>query len=157
MKVAKMVEESQSHKGSKITSYDAKFKLEAISHAETASKQPASKTFNVAANRIREWRKQKPDLLSLKEKSNGAKRRRLDGAGRKPLNEQLEESLMEWIYQRREKCLRVSQKLIMKVALILYQELVKEDETTGVNENVSFVASTGCLQKFMRRNGHSLR
>ena len=118
-----MAEESQLHKGSKITSYDAKFRLEAISHAETTSNHAASKRFNVAVKRIREWRKQKPELLSLKEKSNGAKRRRLDGAGRKPLNEQMEESLMEWIYQRREKCLRVSRKLIMKKALILYQAL----------------------------------
>ena len=30
----------------------------------------------------------------------------------------------------------------MKKALILYQEFVKENETTGLNESVSFIAST---------------
>ena len=68
-----MAEESQSHKGSKIKSYDAKFKLEDISHAETTSKHATSKKFNVAVKRIREWRKQKPGLLPLKVKSNGGK------------------------------------------------------------------------------------
>ena len=44
--------------------------------------------------------------------------KRLDGARTKPLTENLEESIMNWIIFRRSKGLRVSQKLVMKKALL---------------------------------------
>ena len=37
---------------------------------------------------------------------------RIEGAGRKPFNEKLDESVHEWIHERRSKVLRVSRKLI---------------------------------------------
>ena len=64
--------------------------------------------------RIREWRKNKQKFLSLRKKDHVAKRKRLDGAGRKPLDQQMEEALAEWIYNRRKKGRRVSRKLIME-------------------------------------------
>jgi len=143
-------EVAMSHKGKKISSYTLKFKLEAIAYAELNSINSASKKFNVERKRIREWSKCKESLQSLKKKDQGSKRKRLDGGGRKPLDQQMEEVLVEWIYDRRDKGLRVSRKLIMKKALFVYNEKAKENGKT-------FVASTGWLQKFMHRNGLSLR
>ena len=40
-------------------------------------------------------------LLSMNEKPTGAKRKRVDGGGRKPLNERMEEIIQEWIHERR--------------------------------------------------------
>ena len=78
-----------------------------------------------------------------KKKDHGAKRKRLEGAGRKPLDQQMEEVLIEWIYDRREKGLRVSRRLIMKKALYIYNEKLKENDCDG---GTTFVASTGWLQ-----------
>ena len=93
-------------------------------------------------------------MLSLKKKDGGAKRKRLEGAGRKPLDQQMEEVLVEWIYDRREKGLRVSRKLIMKKALLIYKEKSTENDC---EDGAPLVASTGLLQTFLRRNGLSLR
>ena len=83
-----------------------------------------------------------------------AKRKRLGGAGRKPLDRQMEEVLVEWIYDRREKRLRVSRKLIIKKALFIYNE---KSTKNNYEDGAPFVGTTGWLQKFMRRNGLSLR
>ena len=142
------------HKGKKVSSYTLKYKLEAIAYAENNNISSASKKFNVDRKHIREWKDKKEELLFLKNKDHGAKRKRLEGAGRKPLDQQMEEVLIEWIYDRREKGLRVSRKLFMKKALYTYNEKLKESDCDG---GTTFVASTGWLQKFMRRNGLSLR
>ena len=49
----------------------------------------ASKEFNVDKKSIREWRKSKDKFLSLRKKHRGAKRKRLNGAGRKPIDQQM--------------------------------------------------------------------
>ena len=55
---------------------------------------------------------------------------------------------------RLEEGLQVSRKLIMKKALYIYNKKIKENDCDGGN---TFVACTEWLQKFMRRNGLSLR
>ena len=52
--------------------------------------------------------------VSALKTNNGVKRKWLDGARRKPLDQQIEEVLAEWIYNRREKKLRVFRKTIIK-------------------------------------------
>ena len=131
-----------SHKGKKVSGYTLKYKLEAIAYAENNNISSASKKFNVDRKRIREWKDKKEDLLSLKNKDYGAKRKRLEGTGRKPLDQQMEEVLIEWIYDRREKGLRVSRKLIMKKALYIYNEKLKENDCDG---GTTFAARTGWL------------
>ena len=57
---------------------------------------------------VREWMK---DFEKIKfTKTN---RQRLNGGGRKCANENLEEDLVHWIYEKRRKMLHVSRKLIM--------------------------------------------
>ena len=46
---------------------------------------------------------------------------RIEGAERKPFNEKLDESALEWIHERRSKGLRVSRKLIMKKAMVMHE------------------------------------
>ena len=66
----------------------------------------------------------------------------------------LDECVLEWVYDRRSKGLRVSRKFIMKKAKLLHDEMKKEGQ---FDDNVDFLASTGWLRQFMQRNGLSLR
>ena len=77
---------------------------------------------------------------------------RLAGGGRKFTDKELEEKVLNWIHERRENMLRVSRKLIMKKAKILYDESVADD----LSAKEAFVASRGWLEKFMKRNYLSL-
>ncbi len=70
-------------------SYDAAFKLNVVEYAEKNSNRGAGRRFSW---RVREWKKQKAQLDNLP-----AKKRRLDGGGRKPAMPQLEEELSSWI------------------------------------------------------------
>ena len=97
---------------------------------------------------IREWRGNKDQLEKLRQRSNGAERFRLDGAGEKPLAPEMEDVLLEWIHSRWLKGLRVSRKLIMRKALHLSKEQQNMED---------FTASNGWIQKFMSRHGLSLR
>ena len=87
--------------------------------------------------------KNKPKLFDPAVKASS---KRLEG-GVKPMDVQLENQLVEWIYGRRSNGMRVSRKLIMVKAKSLY------DESSDADENEKFVASTGWLNNFMRRNG----
>ena len=62
---------------------------------------------------------------------------------------ELEEVLLGWIESRRSYGLRVSRKLTMKKAEIIYGDLTKDME----NVDEDFKASRGWLEKFMKRNG----
>ena len=81
----------------------------------------------------------------------GSKKEKLEGGGRKPMDEGMEEELLEWIHGRRSRGLRVSRTLIMRKAKYIH------DERCDASERDLFVASRGWLEKFMRRNGLSLR
>ena len=56
---------------------------------------------NVAISHKRQ--KNKDKFLPWRKKDHGAKRKRLDGAERKPLDQKMEEVLVEWTYNRRKK------------------------------------------------------
>ena len=77
----------------------------------------------------------------------------MSGGGRKPLSAKLEELLLEWIENRRARGLRVSCKLIMKKAEVTYCDMTENN----LVDNDDFKASRGWLEKFMKRNGLSLR
>ena len=95
-------------------------KREAIGYAENHSNHKAADKFNVAVKRIREWRQNKSKIF---ESTTKPKNKRLEGGGRKPLDIQLENQLVEWVYDRRSKGLRVSRKLIMVKAKCLYERM----------------------------------
>ena len=130
-------------------------KKEAIAYAELHGNRPASRRFEVDERRIREWRTKKSDIEgALAARSNERKQRsRLSGGDRKPLSMELEEVLLEWIDSRRSRGLRVSSKLVMKKAEIMYSNMKESDHV----DKDDFKASRGWLSKFMKGNGLSLR
>ena len=75
------------------------------------------------------------------------KRKRLEGAGAKIFNDQLESHLSEWIRKSREDRLRVSRKTIQR-----------EAQAWSMKQRLSnFTASNGWLTRFLQRNKFSLR
>ena len=93
-------------------------------------------------------------LQEISTSKNSKKRIRLEGGGRKPLSNEMEETLLEWIMERRLKILHVSRKIIRKKALLIYEDL-KHTAPDRYDEN--FEATIGWLFKFMKRNNLSLR
>ena len=77
--------------------YTIEFKLKAVNFAETNSIRSAAEKFKVERKRIRNWKQNKAKLLSTVATPSGSKRKKL-GGGRKPMNEVLEEHLIEWIH-----------------------------------------------------------
>ena len=90
----------------------------AIEYAEKNSNHKAAEKFHIAVKRIRERRQNK---LKILEPTVKPKNKRLEGGGRKPLHLQLENQLVEWIYDRRSNGLRVLRKLIMAEAKYFYE------------------------------------
>ncbi|XP_044043446.1 uncharacterized protein LOC122871912 [Siniperca chuatsi] len=124
--------------------FDFKFKERVLQYAETHSGEKTARHFNIDTKRIRDWRKQKGELL-LADKG----RARLTGGGRKKVSLELEERLSEWIYSMWDKHNRVSRNMIKKKALEIYPSVSDGGKM--------FVASTGWLQRFLERNDLSLR
>ena len=136
-----------SRKGSKIKSYTMSFKQTVAKFAKENSINSASMKFKVDRKRIREWINNLEKISTKK-----STRKRLDGGGRKPMIVEIEENLLEWIYERRSKMLHVSRKMIRIKAKAMFDE--KTDDP-AVKE--SFVASSGWIQNFMKRHHLSCR
>ena len=147
-------EEEISHKGKKIRCYPVKMKIEAVNYVEINGNRAAGRKYGVDEKRIREWRKNKAKIAALVVLKNSKTRKRLDGGGANPLSTNLEERVMDWVGVRRSSGLRLSRKLVMKKAQLLYQEMSTSE---GILENEEFKASRGWLEKFMRHNNLSLR
>ena len=122
-------------------------------YAEARGNRPASRRFSIDEKRVREWRAKKSNIEGLLGSTKGKQRSRLSGGGRKPLSAKLEELLLEWIENRRVCGLRVSCKLIMKKSEVTYRDMTENN----LVDNDDFKASRGWLEKFMKRNGLSLR
>ena len=98
--------------------------------------------------RITDWRQNK---FKIFEPTFKPKNKRLEGGGRKPLELQLENELVEWIYDSRSNGLRVSRKLF--IAKVKYFYKSEWDES----EKCLFVANNLRVNYLMRRNGFLLR
>jgi hypothetical protein len=99
--------------------------------------------------RIREWKKTKIELLQIVDNKD-AKRKRMEGAGRKVISEDLDRSLIQWVFSMRRRSLRVSRKMIRRKATEMFGDV--QDATRA-----TFKASRGWLEKFMKRSNLSLR
>ena len=143
-----------SHKGQKIRSYAISFKLEVVEFAENRSITAAAQKYNVGRHSVLDWKKKKNELQELSSSVNIKKRMHLGGGGRKPFSEEMEETLLEWIIERRSKMLRVSRKIIRKKAVIIYADL-KRVNPDRFDEK--FEATKGWLFKFMKRHNLSMR
>ena len=130
----------------KYSSYSIEQKLKAVETAEKTTKRNAARKHGVDVKRIREWCKQKSQLMASRKKS-----KRLPGGGRSPASEEIEKELIEWIRSLREKRLRVSRKMIQEKARELHKSCRPNDDDSN------FSASDGWLFRFMRRHSFSLR
>ena len=102
-------------------------------------------------NSIRKWREEQERLKELKnEKSGGGKK--IGGGIKIGRKRELEESLLEWIFERRSNGFRVSKKIITLKAKKLQEDMEKEDPTI-----TKLTFSAGWLAKFMKRNGLTIR
>lgn len=125
-------------------SLSAAAKLRAVELAMKTSKKNAAKEFKVDRKQIQRWCQ---DVDKLRRCNPNAKR--LPGAGRPVISDKMEQLLLEWITDQRNKSVRVSRKLIQRKAKALFLELE--------GDSVDFHASEGWLSRFLRRNHYSLR
>ena len=77
----------------------------------------------------------------------------MEVGGRKLTDNDLEADFLEWIHERRANMLCVSRKLIMRKTKAIHNEASDGD----LSMQGSCVASRGWFDKFMKRNGLSLR
>ena len=92
----------------------------------------AARELRVDAKRIREWCKNKDLLKKLSEKRDQSRRKRLSGAGRKPLDKDMEKVL---IIDMQLNNLRVSRRMIKAKAkdlTVLKQVVAGFDDLCGV-------------------------
>ena len=122
--------------------YSIKFKLEVISYTKTHGNRAAARNFGPNEKLVRYWRRQEETLRAVVGKRKKTSLRR--GTVKWP---ELEEELKEWVVNNRNSGHCVSTKMIMHHS----RELAR---TRGVN---GFRGSTSWCQKFMRRNGLSMR
>ena len=125
-------------------SIPASTKLQALAFLKSSKNvSQTARRFQVSRQQVREWRKNENALKCI-----GNSRKRLDGAGRKLSSNDLEIHLVDWINVKRADRLRVSRSMIQREA----ERFMKDKQPETI-----FSASSGWLQKFLRRNRFSLR
>ena len=144
---------SVSHKGEKVRPFSAALKLKVIRNAKVNSNHAASKKYKIDRKSIRNWRRKREKIEKLiKDTSSGAERKRLDGGGRRLTDEDIKENLLEGIFDRRDKGLRVSRNLITIKA-----KRFQEEKQKNYPNMRTLVFSAGWLTQFMKRNELSIR
>ena len=109
---------------------------------ENSINSASMKFKEVNCKQIREWINNLEKIYTKK-----STRKRLDGGGPKPMIVEIEENLLEWIYEKRSKMLHVSRKMIRIKAKAMFD---KKTDEPAVKE--SFVACSGWLQNFIKRH-----
>ena len=89
-----------SHKGKKLRFYPAKMKVEAVKYVVINGNRAAGQKCTVDEKRTRKCWKNKNKIASLMSMKKEQLRKRLDVAAAKPLSENLEESIKDWIIFR---------------------------------------------------------
>ena len=101
-------------KGKKKRSYSMDIKKQFVVYAEANSNRCAALHFD--------WSRSVQENGRRTLKSTKPNRQRLDGAGRKWIDENLEENLAHWIYEKGSKMLHVSRKMIMWKPTCIFHE-----------------------------------
>ena len=125
-------------------SYTAKFKISVAKFAKENNITKASEKFDVDRKRVRTW---VAELDSGKLTKLPPATRRASGGGRKLRDAEVDQELFEWFSERRSNGARITGKALLKEAQHRFF-------TAGV---VTFKASRGWLQKWMKRHSVSTR
>ena len=123
--------------------YDATYKLVVVSRTDQLSMRATAKEFGIDEKQVREWCRQKPELMKMCAEG-GRKRKRCSGGGMRPLYSVQEEAVAQRILHLRELHLRVLRKDISVFA--------KEEIT-----DPTFHASAGWVARIMKRWGFVIR
>lgn len=131
-------------------SFSAEFKTEVLKYIKdkNCSNNAAARHFGIDEKNIRRWKTQSDPLHTIV-KDGLTKAKHLPGSGRRPLSDDLEELVYQWINKKRSEKQRVTRKEIQQKALELYESTIKGEE--------EFLASKGWVEKFMTRYSISLR
>ena len=131
-------------------SYSVELKLQIVSEAKVSSYSDIARRYKIDRACIREWSKNEKKLSEIMKrhthvskstgKQENIKKFRLEGGGRKILDENLESVLFEVVVSRRLKGLRVTRETIKEKAL----------ELSTIE---TFKASDGWVSNFMKRFG----
>ena len=105
-----------SFKGKKKRSYRMEFKKQVVVYVEANRNRSAASHFDVEPKSVRKWQK-----YFKKIKSTKSNRQRLDGGGRKCIDENLEDDLVAWNYKKRSKMFHVRKPkaFLTTIAMIL--------------------------------------
>ena len=125
-------------------SYTTSEKLKIIKFAEDYGNRAAQREFGIAESNVRLWRKSKENLQKM------PRLQRAD-RGRKAAWPRLEQDLMAWITEKRNNGLAILPAMVRLKALEMSKD-AKYEITAG-----QFKASNHWCQRFMKRNGLSLR
>ena len=112
------------------------------------SNSAAARHFGIDEKNIRRW-KTKSGSLHAVIKNGFSKAKQLPGSGRRPLPEDLEELVYQWIVSKRLQKQRVTRKGIQQKSVELYNSTIKGE--------LEFQVSNGWLEKFMSHCSLSLR
>ena len=121
----------------KRSSYTVGFKLKVVNFAEEHSKHKAAKVFKVDRRMVIMWCKKKDTLKELPKDAKCA-----TGQGRKVAFPVIEDRLLQWLKDRREKGGRV-------IGKALKAECIRLHRMYGCQ---SYKASKGWCEKFKKRN-----
>ena len=139
------LDKSMSHTGEDRKNYTMAFKCEAIEYAENNSNHKAAKKSYCCQN------DQRMETKQIFEPTVKPKNKRLEGRWKKPLYLQLENQLIEWIYDRRSNRLHVSKKLIMVEAKYFYKSECDEKRRTQKRIHAAKRDSKSLYEEFKSR------
>ena len=80
-------------------SYSLKCKVEVLDYTSQHSNTEAAKKFTLDRRQVQLWRKNKAAIESVASELVSSQKRRLPGAGRKEVSEQLNSEVYDWIIQ----------------------------------------------------------
>ena len=146
-----MAEDSTEDLKTKHKKYSLKFKQEVVAYAKQNSVNSAATKFLIHRKSVQEWKKQEERLIDIQ---NPKKRFRLKGNGRKIKNDEVEEGVLQFFKEMREKKLHVTRRRLRDKAREIYLNL---SAGTDTDDEGQFVASEGWMTKFLDRNGLVLR
>ncbi|MFH4976146.1 hypothetical protein AB6A40_002855 [Gnathostoma spinigerum] len=162
--------ERTSQKGRKLKQYVLEEKLDIIDYAKVIGNRAAGREFNVAESSIREWRKNEQRLSSFSKGNifrmlrkflsiisfinramfeTAPERSRLDGAGRRPVSEDLEKALLLYVASTAVAESPLTWQAIKEKANNIWMEICEKDPDFKEKD---FAANMGWVARFVRRN-----
>lgn len=129
--------------------YSLAEKLRAVEFAESTSTNKAARQYNVDRKRIQEWRLAKDKIIYACDNWSDGNRKRQRGGGKKPISNDLEQFLLNWIdAEMKQPQPKISWRILQAKAREIFNQLKNE----GMIKTQVFKASNGWLQNFLKRH-----